>query len=151
MTRRGWRAADTARALGVDDSLISRWRSGKQVPDVESCRSIADHLDLPMLTILVAVGHITATEAGQKSMAALTPAELSTDEVVAELIELSAEIQRRIADLRSEVDKASGADQTKLMTRKVLWVWTFRVYRIGERKRRRAATSSNGRGLVGRL
>jgi hypothetical protein len=65
-----------------------------------------------LLSILVAAGHLTPEEAGQQSMAGLAPEDLSTDEVVAELIELSHEIQRRVAHLQSQLDGPTTPPRT---------------------------------------
>lgn len=97
LTRKGWRPADAARAFGVDDSMISKWRRGKQDPDPKSLRRIAEALDEPILTVLVAAGYLTAEEAGQVPPAEVNPADLNT-------MDLLEEIRTRIASHLDALD-----------------------------------------------
>lgn len=85
LTRKGWRAADAARAFGVDDSMVSKWRRGLAGPDPKSLRRIAESLDLPILTVLVAAGYLTAEEAGQIPPAEVDPSEVPTMELLEEI------------------------------------------------------------------
>jgi len=85
LTRKGWRPADAARAFGVDDSMVSKWRRGLAGPDPKSLRRIAESLDLPILTVLVAAGYLTAEEAGQVPPAETNPSEVPTMELIEEI------------------------------------------------------------------
>lgn len=85
LTRKGWRPADAARAFGVDDSMVSKWRRGLAEPDPKSLRRIAESLDLPILTVLVAAGYLTAEEAGQVPPAEANPSEVPTMELIEEI------------------------------------------------------------------
>ncbi|MGN6245267.1 MAG: helix-turn-helix domain-containing protein [Motilibacteraceae bacterium] len=63
MELRGFRSSsELARAAGIPDSVISRWRSGASVPSVVQLRRLQGPLQVPLLTLLVAAGHLTADE-----------------------------------------------------------------------------------------
>ena len=65
MDSRGFRSSsELARASGVPDSVISRWRSGASVPSLVQLRRLQGPLQVPLLTLLVAAGHLSAQEAG---------------------------------------------------------------------------------------
>lgn len=85
LTRKGWRPADAARAFGVDDSMVSKWRRGLAEPDPKSLRRIAESLDLPILTVLVAAGYLTAEEAGQAPPVEVDPSEVPTMDLIEEI------------------------------------------------------------------
>jgi transcriptional regulator with XRE-family HTH domain len=56
-------STELARASGVDDGRISKWRRGEPVPDLESCRKLARAWKRPILEVLVAAGHLNPDEA----------------------------------------------------------------------------------------
>lgn len=88
------RPSDLARATGVSDSVISRWRSGQSVPDVENLRRLSTALRVPLLELLVAAGHISASEARMKDKPAppAAPVGAGVDpDVLAELAQASPE------------------------------------------------------------
>lgn len=85
LTHKGWRQSDAARAFNVDDSMVSKWRRGKQDPDPKSLRRIAEALEVPILTVLVAAGYLSAEEAGAAPAAEVSTDNLSTLELVEEL------------------------------------------------------------------
>jgi transcriptional regulator with XRE-family HTH domain len=93
LTRKGWRPADAARAFGVDDSMISKWRRGLAGPDPKSLRRVAESLELPILEVLVAAGWITPEEAGQP------PAPPAS-----EAVELLKDIQQKIKGQLDQMD-----------------------------------------------
>lgn len=65
MELRGFRSSsELARAAGIPDSVISRWRSGSSVPSVVQLRRLQGPLQVPLLTLLVAAGHLSADEVG---------------------------------------------------------------------------------------
>lgn len=105
MIRRSWRAADAAKAMGVDSSVMSKWLSGIREPDLESCRRIAENLGRPLLEIAVKAGLITAEEAGEKPLQDLDWAEISS-------VELVAELQSRLASYEEELDRLRGFIQS---------------------------------------
>lgn len=56
--------SDLARATGVPDSVISRWRTSGTTPSIAQLRRLGDALQVSLLELLVAAGHLTADEAG---------------------------------------------------------------------------------------
>lgn len=59
LTDREMSAADLARRIGHDSSLVSKWRHGHHLPGPESCRKIARVLTLPHDEVLRAAAHRT--------------------------------------------------------------------------------------------
>lgn len=55
--------AELARATGISDSVISRWRRGESVPDLPNLRRLAVALRVPLLDLAVAAGHMSPAEA----------------------------------------------------------------------------------------
>lgn len=51
MERRGFSQADLARAIGVTDTQISRWRRGQVVPTVHSLQRLADTFGVPRASL----------------------------------------------------------------------------------------------------
>lgn len=64
MDRAGLSAAELSRASGLSASQIGRWLDGRNRPGVEQLRAIAPALGERLLDLLVAVGHLSAEEAG---------------------------------------------------------------------------------------
>lgn len=63
MELRGFRSSsELARAAGIPDSVISRWRSATSVPSLVQLRRLQGPLQVPLLTLLVAAGHLSAEE-----------------------------------------------------------------------------------------
>lgn len=56
--------SDLARATGVPDSVISRWRTSGTTPSIAQLRRLCPALQVSLLELLVAAGHVTADEAG---------------------------------------------------------------------------------------
>lgn len=63
--------SDLARETGVPDSVISRWRTSGTTPSIGQLRRLGPALQVSLLELLVAAGHLTADEAGVSSF---TPA-----------------------------------------------------------------------------
>lgn len=63
MESAGVTAAGLARATGIKDSVISRWRKGA-VPTVENLRLLAPVLGVPMRDLVVVAGHMLPEEVG---------------------------------------------------------------------------------------
>jgi len=51
MEHRGYSQADLARAVGVADAQVSRWRRGQVVPNVHSLQRLADTFGVPRATL----------------------------------------------------------------------------------------------------
>lgn len=49
--------ADLARAIEVENSLVSKWRRNRQRPDTVSCRLIAEALGVPIREVMIHAGH----------------------------------------------------------------------------------------------
>lgn len=62
--------AELARRSGVNDSVISRWKSGV-VPSLDKIRRVAEALNRPFLEVAVAAGAMTPEEARMTSPPAL--------------------------------------------------------------------------------
>ena len=56
--------SDLAKATGVPDSVISRWRTSGTTPSIGQLRRLGDALQVSLLELLVAAGHLSADEAG---------------------------------------------------------------------------------------
>lgn len=70
---RGIKATDMAQALGVSDSVVSRWRNGTCTPSAQSLWPIAMYLDVHPLRLAVTAGLIDQQTAG------VPPFEVSVD------------------------------------------------------------------------
>jgi transcriptional regulator with XRE-family HTH domain len=64
--------SDLARATGVPDSVISRWRTSGTTPSIGQLRRLQTALQVSLVELLVAAGHLTPEEAG---VTAFTPAQ----------------------------------------------------------------------------
>lgn len=61
--------SDLARAAGVPDSVISRWRTSGTTPSLGQLRRLQGPLHATLLQLLVAAGHLTPEEAGTREVA----------------------------------------------------------------------------------
>lgn len=68
---------DLARASGVPESVISRWRNQGVTPSVEQLRRLRAPLELSILELLVAAGYLSAEEAAVPEPVLLPPAPTS--------------------------------------------------------------------------
>jgi transcriptional regulator with XRE-family HTH domain len=59
MQSRGFSQADLARAVGVADAQVSRWRRGQVVPNVRSLQRLADTFGVPRATLDTLAGYPT--------------------------------------------------------------------------------------------
>lgn len=64
LIERGMAGGEVARALGVNDSAISKWRNGKATPALESVMALAEYLDVHPLRLAVTAGLMKARQAG---------------------------------------------------------------------------------------
>lgn len=55
---------EVARALGVNDSAISRWKNGKASPGLESVMKLADFLDINPVALAVTAGLMEEEQVG---------------------------------------------------------------------------------------
>jgi transcriptional regulator with XRE-family HTH domain len=55
---------EVARALGVNDSAISRWKNGKASPGLESVMKLADFLDVNPVALAVTAGLMDERQVG---------------------------------------------------------------------------------------
>jgi transcriptional regulator with XRE-family HTH domain len=55
--------SDLARATGVPDSVISRWRTTGTTPSIGQLRRLQGALQMSLVELLVAAGHLSADEA----------------------------------------------------------------------------------------
>lgn len=55
---------EVARALGVNDSAISRWKNGKATPGLKSAMKLAEFLDVSPVALTVTAGLMDAEQAG---------------------------------------------------------------------------------------
>lgn len=85
LDRRGWVPADLARAAGISHTRLTRWREG-QAPSVDAARAVATAFGVPLLTVLVAAGLLTAEEAGQQSVSPPDPQRLTDEQLAAEML-----------------------------------------------------------------
>lgn len=58
MRRRRCLPSQLAADLGVSHATISRWLSGKNIPNTKSCRRLAEYGGLSLEKILSAAGHL---------------------------------------------------------------------------------------------
>jgi transcriptional regulator with XRE-family HTH domain len=56
LAERGIAGGEVARALGVNDSAISRWRNGKATPGLESVMKLAALLEVHPIALAVTAG-----------------------------------------------------------------------------------------------
>jgi transcriptional regulator with XRE-family HTH domain len=72
MEHRGYSQAELARAVGVADAQVSRWRRGRVVPNVHSLQRLADTFGVPRATLDTLAGLPGGDEASESA----DPAEL---------------------------------------------------------------------------
>ena len=61
MRSRNFTNAELGRRLGVDGSLVSKWRLNKQRPDTWSCHLLSETLGIPVGEVMVHAGHADPT------------------------------------------------------------------------------------------
>lgn len=75
---------EVAAAAKVDGSTVSRWKSGL-APKPENVAAFARAYNRPVLEAFVAAGFLTREEAGEKPSGRPRMADLSNDELLAEI------------------------------------------------------------------
>jgi transcriptional regulator with XRE-family HTH domain len=58
MRRRKLLPSQLAADLGISHATVSRWLSGKDIPNTKSCRRLAEYSGVPLEKILSIVGHL---------------------------------------------------------------------------------------------
>lgn len=91
--------ASVARTLGIQQSVIKRWREGS-APSVDNLRKVSHRLSVPMQQAMIAAGYLTEDEAAVVTIPA-DPSTLTNDQLMAELA-------RRVAAFD---DSGAGIDQ----------------------------------------
>lgn len=59
---------EIARALGVNDSAVSRWKNGKASPGLDSVMKLADFLDVDHVGLAVTAGLMNPRQAGVEKL-----------------------------------------------------------------------------------
>lgn len=59
---------EIARALGVNDSAISRWKNGKASPGLDSVMKLADFLEVDPVGLAVTAGLMNAKQVGVEKL-----------------------------------------------------------------------------------
>lgn len=59
---------EVARALGVNDSAISRWRNGKASPGLDSVMGLADYLEVDPIALAVTAGLMDGKAVGAERL-----------------------------------------------------------------------------------
>lgn len=75
--------SELARASGVPDSAISRWRTVGTTPTIAQLRRLVGPLQASLLELLVAAGHLTRAEAGLRDVVTPVRQPRSTREAIA--------------------------------------------------------------------
>ena len=58
MRRRKRKPSQLAADLGISHATVSRWLSGKDIPNPRSCRRLSEYSGVPVEKILSIVGHL---------------------------------------------------------------------------------------------
>ncbi len=74
--------SELARATGVPDSAISRWRTSGTIPTIGQLRRLVTTLQAPLLELMVAAGHLTEAEAELREVTAPVREPRSTSEAI---------------------------------------------------------------------
>jgi transcriptional regulator with XRE-family HTH domain len=85
--------SDLARATGVPDSVISRWRTTGTTPSVGQRRRLQSALQMSLVELLVAAGHLTAEEAGITSFTVPTRLARGTRDAISQDRELDDDLR----------------------------------------------------------
>ncbi len=58
MRRHQRKPSQLAAELGISHATVSRWLSGRDIPNTRSCQRLADYSGVPVQKVLAIVGHI---------------------------------------------------------------------------------------------
>lgn len=110
--------SDLARAAGVPDSVISRWRTSGTTPSIAQLRRLQGALQVSLLELLVAAGHLSAEEARVRTYTlperlprdtrAAIRQDPDLDDVLKHLLEAQYDAMRALARARTAGPLASG-------------------------------------------
>jgi len=118
--------SDLARATGVPDSVISRWRTTGTTPSIGQLRRLQGALQMSLVELLVAAGHLSAEEARITSFT--LPERLSRgtrdaisqdavlDDDLKHLLEVQYDAMVAIAIARRPVEDAPGAARPDILS-----------------------------------
>jgi len=59
MRRHQRKPSQMAAELGISHATVSRWLSGRDIPNTRSCQRLADYSGVPVQKVLAIVGHIS--------------------------------------------------------------------------------------------
>jgi transcriptional regulator with XRE-family HTH domain len=59
MRRRQRKPSQLAAEMGISHATVSRWLSGRDIPNTGSCQRLADYSGVPVHKVLAIVGHIS--------------------------------------------------------------------------------------------
>jgi len=59
MRRHQRKPSQMAAELGISHATVSRWLSGRNIPNTRSCQRLADYSGVPVQKVLAIVGHIS--------------------------------------------------------------------------------------------
>jgi transcriptional regulator with XRE-family HTH domain len=76
--------SELARATGVPDSVISRWRTSATTPSIGQLRRLQSALQMSLVELLVAAGHLSIDEAGITSFTAPTRVSRGTRDAISQ-------------------------------------------------------------------
>lgn len=68
LTERNIAGGEVARALGVNDSAVSRWRNGKATPGLDSVMALAGFLCVDPVSLAVTAGLMQAGAVGKEKL-----------------------------------------------------------------------------------
>jgi transcriptional regulator with XRE-family HTH domain len=60
--------SNLANDLGISHATVSRWLSGEDIPNTESCRRLAEYSGEPVERILAIVGHLPRISVSQPAV-----------------------------------------------------------------------------------
>jgi transcriptional regulator with XRE-family HTH domain len=102
---------DIAKHTGIEQSTLSRWKLGKNPPDAKAVVGFALAYKQHPVAALIAAGYLDAKDVeGVVEIVATPMSKLSINEIVGQLRELFAELQRRVPVIRDIVDAVDDAE-----------------------------------------
>jgi len=65
MHRRKCRSSQLAASIGISPAAVSRWVSGKDIPNTNSCLKLAEYSGEPITKVLALAGHLSCVNDNQ--------------------------------------------------------------------------------------
>lgn len=84
--------------LGVPPATTDAWLAGAAVPDTLCCQRLARHLDLPLVDVLEAAGHLPAADPYQPRLPETTRRRLLIATILGQLLACSPDRLARVVD-----------------------------------------------------